>query len=68
MFYSLVLSICAGINAAVGEPCQEWVIDQLPTLKACLIEQDKRIKAGNILFKGNQDWIISCERTIVLDK
>lgn len=65
MFYALVFTLCAGANAPVGSTCDEYVIDQLPSMKACITEMDKRIKAANVLFKGNDDWIISCEKTIV---
>ena len=63
MFYSLVFSLCAGASAPVGTPCDEYVIDTHKTMKECTAEMDKRIKAANVLFKGNDDWIISCEKT-----
>lgn len=65
MFYSLVFSLCAGASAPVGTPCDEYVIDTHKTIKECTVEMDKRIKAANILFKGNRDWVISCEKTYV---
>lgn len=64
MFFSLVLSICAGASVPVGTPCDEYVIDTHKTMKECTAQMDKRIKAANLLFLNNDDWIISCERTI----
>lgn len=65
MLFSLVLSICAGASAPVGTPCEEYVIDTHKTMQECTVQMDKRIKAANALFRNNDDWIISCERTIV---
>lgn len=63
MFFSLILSLCAGASAPVGSPCDEYIIDTHKTMKECTVQMDKRIKAANALFKDNDNWIISCEAT-----
>ena len=63
MFFSLILSLYAGASTPVGTPCEEYVIDTHKTMRECTAAMDKRIKAANALFKNNDDWIISCEKT-----
>lgn len=64
MFYALVFTLCSG--NIVGAPCDEYVIDTHKSLIQCTKDMDERAKAANVLFKGNDNWIISCEATKVV--
>ena len=64
MFFSLVLSLCAGASAPVGAPCDEWVISQHQSAKQCMQAMDKKISQSNGLFQSD-DIIISCEKIYI---
>ena len=68
MFYALVFVMCNGASSPVGEQCAEYVIDKHATIQQCEKERQKRINAARVLFKGNRDWIIQCEKTEVIAK